>query len=110
SNSVKIPVTIEQGDVLVPEIKLPKNLVIPESIATAQNGSCLIPLDVPNIKIHFTERIPVLPLSDSDFKTPGVPDVLIRQSLELRHEVVEPDGSVDQAETRVVESLKKIHP
>lgn len=64
-----IPVTIEHGDVLLPEININKELTTPESIVRADNGYCTIPVEG-NVDINFTERVPVIPLYETDMLEP----------------------------------------
>lgn len=68
----EIPVTIENGDVFVPEINLTENHSIPECIATATNGICILPNENNlEIDINYTERVEVSPLLNFEFKTPS---------------------------------------
>lgn len=69
TNILKIPVSIENGDVILPELKLTDKLVTPESILTADQGYCTLPVDQP-IEINFNERIQVTPLFHSDILEP----------------------------------------
>ena len=72
-NVVKIPVSIDTGDVIFPEISLNKKIKIPESIVTAVNGYCTIPLsEEVNLELNFNERIPVTPLWDVNIENPPV--------------------------------------
>lgn len=68
-HSIKIPVSIHSGDVLFPETAINENVLIPESIVTAENGYCLFPLET-DIEINFHERIPVIPLNETDIIPP----------------------------------------
>lgn len=43
NNYIKIPVTIENGEILFPETKLNKDYIIPECISKATNGYCVFP-------------------------------------------------------------------
>ena len=60
---LQIPVTIENGEVLVPEIRINDNLTLPECIVEAKNGNCTIfnPFNE-SIDINFKERIDVEPV------------------------------------------------
>ena len=70
-NVIKIPVTIESGDVLFPETSITPHVSIPESITTACDGYCLFPLEQDiNIDVCFTERIPVTPLWHIEMQNP----------------------------------------
>ena len=44
-NTLTIPVSIENGDVIFPETKFSDDVIIPESIVTARNGFCTFPID-----------------------------------------------------------------
>lgn len=58
TTSVAIPVSLENGDVIIPKIKLSLNITLPESIATTHDGVCSLPLPYPtNIQINFHERL-----------------------------------------------------
>lgn len=63
NNFVKIPVSIENGEIIFPETILSEDIVLPESLAIAQNGYCHLPmpLDKNNVEINFNERINVVP-------------------------------------------------
>ena len=63
NNYVSIPVTIEKGEVIFPEYRLTENIIIPESIANANNGVCHFPCDQ-QFEINFHERVHVTPLND----------------------------------------------
>lgn len=66
-NSIRIPVNIENGPVIIPEMKH-DNEILQESIAHAKNGICRIPYDKENIEILFHEQIDVQPLINVEFK------------------------------------------
>lgn len=68
----KIPVTIDNGDVLIPETKLNDDYILPESIANAVDGYCLLPTPCEKtlLEINCTERIEVAPLVDFDVVDP----------------------------------------
>ena len=70
---INIPVTIENGEVLLPELQLTKEIIIPESIVTAKQGMCLVPTgqDKP-IEINFSERIPVIPTFENELVEPQI--------------------------------------
>lgn len=73
-NFVKIPVSLENGDVLLPEINF-KYFSIPECISHAKNGICLIPISKStkeNIQINFSERIPVQSISETEIGAPQI--------------------------------------
>lgn len=67
NNLLKIPVTIEKGDVLIPEKFLSENCIIPECIATACNGYCILPFDeIDDVDLNCNERMEVTPLINFD--------------------------------------------
>lgn len=72
NNLIKIPVTIENGDVIFPELQLTDDITIPESLITASNGYCTFLLDnqIDESEIHMTERIKVTPLIDEEIQDP----------------------------------------
>lgn len=69
---LKIPVTIENGDVLIPETKLNDVYTLPECIAYASNGYCLLPTPFEEnlLELNCTERLEVAPLVDFDVIDP----------------------------------------
>lgn len=68
---IRIPVSIENGEVIFPETKITENVCIPESVVIANEGYCLFPLDEPlELDINFTERIDVTPLTRDDISEP----------------------------------------
>lgn len=70
NKSIKIPVNVECGPVLIPERKS-KNFYIPESIAYAQNGMCEIPFEEDRqIEVCFHEQINVEPLINVELQNP----------------------------------------
>lgn len=71
NNFIKVPVTIENGDVIFPELKINENSTIPESLTTANNGYCIFPVDKQNnLEINFSERIEVTPLLEHEICNP----------------------------------------
>lgn len=99
-NHIKIPVTIENGDVIIPETKIGQNCFIPECLSVAKDGYCLLPFDeTPEIDLNCTERIEVAPLLDdttTDLKTKDKSFLNISQVIrtdhlnsEERHEVIQ---------------------
>lgn len=69
-NYLEVPVTIEAGEVVFPEIQI-NNISIPECLTVARNGRCFIPLDREiNSQIEISERIPVVPLFQSEISNP----------------------------------------
>lgn len=70
NKSIKIPVNVERGPVIIPERKC-NNFYIPESIAYAQNGMCEIPFEEERqIEVCFHEQINVEPLINVDLQEP----------------------------------------
>lgn len=92
NNLIKIPVTIEHGDVIFPELQITENVIIPESLITARNGYCTFLLD-PNIKeseVHITERVKVTPLIEEEIQSPpnekkqlNIPEAIRTQHLNV---------------------------
>lgn len=71
ANFVKIPVSIENGDVILPETQLNCEIVLPESIVKAENGFCIVPLEKKTtVEINFQKRIDVTPLNESEIISP----------------------------------------
>ena len=68
NNYISIPVSIEEGDVIFPELQL-MNITIPECIVTAVQGQCRMPIDN-QIEVNFTKRIPVTPLCETEILEP----------------------------------------
>lgn len=68
-NKIKIPVNVENGDVLLPEIKISENCLIPQSIATAINGYVSLPIDS-EVECNFAERLDATPLFTMEMKPP----------------------------------------
>lgn len=60
-NYLNIPVSVDEGEVLIPRLKLENNLEIPECLAIATKGTCKIPHPIEGIEINFKERVNVLP-------------------------------------------------
>ena len=81
-----ILVTIENGEILVPELKLSKNVFIPESIATAKNGLCLVPISE-KVEINFSERVTVTPLCENQLinLVPSKQNFNISELIETNH-------------------------
>lgn len=73
-NSIKIPVSLENGDVLLPEINFTQ-FSTPECIAQANNGFCSIPISESienDVEINFSERIPVKSIFETEITTPSL--------------------------------------
>lgn len=69
-HSIHLPVTIESGDVIIPETQL-GSFLIPECISTAKDGFCLIPNGSNKISdININERIKVKPLTEEIIQKP----------------------------------------
>lgn len=86
NNFVKVPVTIENGDVLLPELNF-QEFSTPECIAHAKNGFCFIPTSKPNqnnIEINFSERIPVTSLLETEISTPPLESQNFRIAKNIR--------------------------
>lgn len=67
-NQIQIPVSIENGDVILPEVTIGSKETIPECIATAKNGYCTLPvfdIDLP-VEVNINERISVTPLCEAE--------------------------------------------
>lgn len=77
-SSIRVPVSIADGDVLLPEIKISDEYSLPESIATSCNGYVTLPLDC-ETDCNFSERITVDPLFQYDIQNPNNPS----QKIEL---------------------------
>lgn len=71
NNTLSIFINIENGDVILPELKSP-NLTIPESIVRAKNGNYVIPIydEVKVSEINFKEIIEVKPLESEILENP----------------------------------------
>lgn len=64
TNSIRVPVNIEQGQVLIHETKV-GSIVIPESISHAKKGICVIPLEKEHkVEINFCTQLDVEPLTN----------------------------------------------
>ncbi|KAL3285464.1 hypothetical protein HHI36_024352 [Cryptolaemus montrouzieri] len=62
TNKISIPVNIENGPVLIQEIRT-DSFVIPESITQSVNGICIIPLEQDKpIEVHWHEQLDVQPI------------------------------------------------
>lgn len=90
NHSIKIPVTIENGEVILPETTLAPNVFIPESLSIARDGYCTIPMEkAVDTEVHFSERISVRPLIYDDISSPpttndqqiNIPDVVRTEHL-----------------------------
>lgn len=87
NNRLQIPVTINNGEVILPEINYENEIIVPTSIHRSKNGFVEIPH--PNTSpIEFPEPISVQPLSDFDEEpppytqnTPFNPDLIRTQHL-----------------------------
>lgn len=87
NNHLKVPVTIENGEVIIPQIKLPNNTYTPESIAIAKDGYCILPIDK-ECNIAFSHRIPVTPLFESEICDPNKiknPNFSIEDNIRINH-------------------------
>lgn len=70
-SSIKVPVSIESGEVLLPEIKINESITIPESVHMVQNGFCTMPCETDDdLEIKFSERIEVFPLFEFQISDP----------------------------------------
>lgn len=70
-NSVTIPVTIENGEVIIPETPLTPDTIIPECLGIARNGYCTIPLQHhARTELNFSERLKVTPLTNEQIIQP----------------------------------------
>lgn len=69
---LEIPVTIDEGDVLIPPIKISNDLVIPECISCAHEGICKIPNPFEITEVNFTERISVTPTEYVHVESPSM--------------------------------------
>lgn len=69
NNIIKIPVNIEKGEVIIPEIEI-GDICIPESIAHANNGMCLVPSEKYNVELYCQEPIDVEPLLNIETNHP----------------------------------------
>ncbi|KAL3268990.1 hypothetical protein HHI36_008075, partial [Cryptolaemus montrouzieri] len=71
NSSIKVPVSIEHGEIIFPETKFHENFTVPESIVNARNGYCILPAhESADIEVNFSERIPVTPFYESDISEP----------------------------------------
>lgn len=71
NNVIKTPVDIVQSEVIVPEINLTADLTIPESLATAKDGTCIVPLGYEKqVEINFHNRIKVTTFVYADIQAP----------------------------------------
>lgn len=68
-NTIKIPVSLENGQVIFPETQLDPEIIIPESITTAVRGYCIFPIEK-DIEVHFSERVQVAPLVQNEIRDP----------------------------------------
>lgn len=76
TNSIKIPVNISNGEVLIPELNF-NDINIPESIAYAKNGICTIPFEEEReLNINFHEQIDVQPIINYELQNPNCKDKL----------------------------------
>jgi RNase H-like domain found in reverse transcriptase/Reverse transcriptase (RNA-dependent DNA polymerase) len=64
-----VPVTIEEGEVLIPPIEFKGQILTPECIAYARNGVCVIPNSF-GTEVNFSERIEALPTTVVDLQNP----------------------------------------
>lgn len=69
NNVVSIPVNIEQGEVVIPEMNI-GDICIPESLAYANNGMCQLPSDKHDTELYCHEPIEVQPLINIDTNLP----------------------------------------
>lgn len=92
-NTIKIPVNIENGPVIIPEIEV-NNIILQESIANAENGFCIIPFDDEReLEILFHEQVEVEPFinveCEKNLKTPDQhqnTDINLIRTEHLNHE------------------------
>lgn len=70
-SKVTIPVSIESGDVIIPELEIKHDLSIPECITTARNGFVELPLDTTDIfNLNFKRRMTVKPFIEEEVTDP----------------------------------------
>lgn len=87
---IRVPVNIDEGQVLIPEIKLDQ-YCIPESIASSKNGFCFIPIEEEReIEINFQQQVEVEPISNiqvgnpqTQFSDLDIPNIIRTQHLNL---------------------------
>lgn len=105
TNKIKIPVTIESGDVLIPEVNLTEYTTIPESIATASKGFCTVPvINNRKIVINFLERLPVEPICNFQLSEP--PNLDGRPPIQ---NLIRIDHLNSEERPRIVQLCKKFH-
>lgn len=71
---VKIPVNINNGQIVVPQLELDNNVIIPELVTYARDGYCIVPIQnlSKEIDINFHHRIDVEPLTNFELSlNPG---------------------------------------
>jgi hypothetical protein len=81
NNHLKIPVNIENGPVVIPNLTNGK-IIVPESIAIAKNGICTIPIpEIKTTEIHWKQLVDVQPLVNVNIEKPNVPKTNISETL-----------------------------
>jgi hypothetical protein len=85
NNHLKIPVNIENGPVVIPNLTNSK-IIVPESITIAKNGICTIPTE-----IHWKQLVDVQPLVNVNVEKPSVPKTNINISKVIRTSHLNPE-------------------
>lgn len=92
--SIKVPVNIEQGQVLIHETEI-GDIVIPESISYAEKGICTIPLEEERkVNVNFYAQLDVEPLTN--FETNNFQNKSTHTNIEnvLRTEHLNPEERI----------------
>lgn len=71
SRTLKIPVSIERGEVILPPIQISDDTFTPECLTLAENGFCEIPNPAENCEVNFCERIEVIPTDVVEIGNPN---------------------------------------
>lgn len=100
NNVITIPVNIEEGEVILPEIKINNNISSPEAIVYVKEGLCQMPVDTA-IEVNFQERIEVTPINQEDIKNPKIPKMKKKISELIR------TNHLNSEEQRVIINLCK---
>jgi hypothetical protein len=91
NNHLKIPVNIENGPVVIPNLTNGKIIVL-ESIAIAKNGICTIPIpEIKTTEIHWKQPVDVQPLVNVNVEKPNVPKTNINISQVIRTSHLNPE-------------------
>lgn len=102
---LKIPVSIENGEVVFPETHVTSTLFIPESIMIAQNGYCNVPVEqAASAEINLSERIQVTPLVHEEITEPPK---LINNSLNLANVIRIEHLNVIEEREKLIELCSK---